>query len=147
MDNNVFVFEFHSLLPVSSAKNILEAQNSTTVNIFGRTSCGKSVCARVQSICPYFYVSISNDTEISVQVFGGDERLSTLGLNSTVFSLEKVQKMAFYHFQTESSAFMKVSCCSEGARKRMLEFIKLNTDLGLCIYEVSFLSAKAFITH
>lgn len=138
MDNeNVFVFEFHSLLPVSSAKTILEAQNCTTVNIFGRTPAGKSVCACIQSICPYFYVAINADTEASAQVLGGEELLSKFGLNTTLFSLEKVQKIAFYHFQTESSAFMKVSCCSEAVRKRILEFIKLNTDLALCIYEVS----------
>lgn len=132
-----FCFEFHSFSPLSIAKTVHEALSTCTLQLFGRTSNGQSVCLGVIGVCPYFYLQIDdNSTDVSVSILGGDGRLNASGLNSNQFSLSVVNKTAFYQFQTRPSTFVKVECCNEGVRKRLLDFVKVNADLNLKIFEV-----------
>lgn len=140
-----FCFEFHSFLPASVAKTYNDALSACTVQLFGRTFNGESVCLNLIGACPYFYIQMGHDSfELSSCIFGGEDRLNSAGLNSSQFSLSKVRKVAFYQFQKGTTNFVKVECCNEGVRKRFLDFIKINADLGLKIFEVILFSKFNF---
>ncbi len=142
-----FCFEFHSFLPLSAAKTYHEALSTSTVQLFGRTSNGESVSLNVLGVCPYFYIQIEGDDTmegVSVAIFGGEDALNASGLNSSQFALSKVHKVAFYQFQVQGCAFVKIECCNEGVRKRLLDFVKINNHLNLKIFEVTVIFS---VTH
>lgn len=133
--NEFFVFEFHSFLPLFTAKTYNDAVSTCTAQIFGRAFSGESVCMNVIGLCPYFYIQIEGAVSED-SIFGGEDRLKAAGLHSGQFSLSKVEKIAFYQFQVRYNIFFKVSCCNEGIRKRLIDYAKVNSDLNLKIFEV-----------
>ena len=136
-DNDLFSFEFHSLIPSLDCKTILDAENSTTLKLFGRTRNFESICANVIGHLPYFYISIEADGIDSISPFGNEEVILALGINSESFKLSYVEKIPFYNFHEGAQKFLKIECCSEAVRKRLINFIKDSTSLQYTLYEVS----------
>ena len=137
-DNAPFSFEFHSLIPILDCKTILDAENCTTVKLFGRTRTFKSVCANVIGHLPYFYISYATDEIDLASPFGNEENISVVGINSGSFKLSLIEKIPFYNFHEGTQKFLKIECCSETTRKRLINFIKDSTTLKYTLYEVSF---------
>lgn len=134
-----FTFEFHSLIPCFDCKRVTDAENRTTLKIFGRTRHFDSICANIIGHLPYFYISqLSGELDLK-SPFGNEETISAFGINSESFKLSVIEKIPFYNFYEGTHTFLKIECCSEIIRKRLIDFIKDSTNLHYNLYEVRFL--------
>lgn len=132
----LFSFEFHSLIPCLDCKTVADAENCATLKIFGRTRQFKSICANVIGHLPYFYISsVSGELDLK-SPFGNEETFSAFGINSESYKLSLIEKIPFYNFHEGTRTFLKIECCSEAIRKRMINFIKDSITLEYNIYEV-----------
>ena len=135
IENDTFSFEFHSLIPNLDSKTVFDAENSTTLKIFGRTQNFESICANVIGHLPYFYVTAA--CEIDVISPFENEVISAFGINSDSFKLSIVEKIPFYNYHEGTVNFLKIECCSETVRKKLINFIKDSPSLQYTLYEVS----------
>lgn len=135
IENETFSFEFHSLIPTLDCKTVANAENSTTLKIFGRTRNFDSVCANVIGHLPYFYINASTEIDFA-SPFGTEETISAFGINSGSFKLSLVEKIPFYNYHEGTLNFLKIECCSETIRKKLINFIKDSTNLQYTLYEV-----------
>ena len=133
---DMFSFEFHSLLPVSVCKTINEAENSTTLKLFGRTKNFASVCANVVAHLPYFYLGHSAENNLE-SPFLHVQEFSSIGISFSSFKISNVDKVPLYNYYEGQQKFLKVECCSESVRKRLINFIKDSPNLYYTLYEVS----------
>lgn len=134
-DSEIFTFEFHSIIPIQGSKTINDALKTTTLKLFGRTRELKSVCANVVGHLPYFYVMCHLDLDLT-QPFGSESKLQEFSINSNSFQIELIEKIPFYNFHEGTQKFLKIECCSEAVRKRLVNFVKDSPDLYFTLYEV-----------
>lgn len=145
--HDIFSFEFHSLVPVSECKTMLDAQKSPTVKLFGRTRNYASVCAHVVAHFPYFYILSDNSEFNGDSPFGNKMILQEIGIIDSSFRITTVEKVPFYNFHEGTRKFAKVECCSEFVRKRLVNFIKDSPNLYFTIFEVMFFSVQHNFFH
>lgn len=139
-DSEYFTFEFHSLVPVQESKTVSDALKNTTLKLFGRTRDFKSICANVIGHLPYFYVSCNDSSFDLSYPFGRETELQEFSIDINSFRIVLVEKVPFYNFYYGAQKFLKIECCSESARKRLVNFIKDSPQLYLNLYEVNILS-------
>lgn len=149
LEDNIFSFEFHSLVPISDCKTLNDAENSTTLRLFGRTKCFKSVCVNVIAHLPYFF--LSPDTSESIDIlrlspFGNENILTGVNVDASSFRVSVVEKKPFYNYYEGWKKFMKIECCSEIIRKRLINLVKDSPNLYYTLYEVSFISFSHILT-
>ena len=138
IDQEFFAFEFHSLVPIQECKTINDALKTSTLKIFGRTRDFKSVCANVVAHLPYFYVVSSHDSNIDLNFpFGTEKKLQEFLIDVNSFRTSVVEKMPFYNFYEGTQKFIKIECCSEMVRKRLMNFVKDSADVYFTLYEVT----------
>lgn len=137
VDSEYFTFEFHSLVPVQESKTVSDALKNTTLKLFGRTRDFKSVCANVIGHLPYFYVSCHDSSFDLSYPFGSETKLQEFSIDIHSFRIALVEKFPFYNFYEGAQKFIKIECCSESVRKRLVNFVKDSPDLYLTLYEVN----------
>lgn len=136
-DSKIFIFEFHSLVPIQESKTVNDALKNTTLKLFGRTRDFKSVCANVIGHLPYFYISChDSDLDLSYP-FGNENKLQEFSINVSSFRAILIEKVPFYNFYEGTQKFVKIECCSEAVRKRMVNFVKDSPNLYFTLYEVN----------
>ena len=131
-----FAFEFHSLVPVQESKTIIDALKNATLKLFGRTRDFKSVCANVVGHLPYFYIEYHGTCLDSAYPLGSKTRLQEFSIDMNSFRATLVEKIPFYNFYDGTQKFLKVECCSESVRMRLVNYVKDSPDLYLTLYEV-----------
>lgn len=142
-NDNIFSFEFHSLFPISDCKNLIDADNSATLRLFGRTKQLQSVCVNVFGHLPYFYLCPNSCAEFNPQSpFGNENALSEIDISISSFKTSNIVKKPFYNYFEGAQQFLKVECCSDVIRKRLINFFKDSPSLHYTLYEVIFVFVK-----
>lgn len=137
-DSDFFSFEFHSLVPFQGNETINNALNNTTLKLFGRTRDFKSVCANIIAHLPYFYVTTNDPSLDLTYPFGNENKLKELAIDTNSFRTKLIEKIPFYNFYEGTQKFIKIECCSESVRKRLVNLVKDSPDLYFNLYEVNY---------
>lgn len=137
-NDTILTFEFHSLIPISNCKTIIDSENSITLRLFGRTKHFQSVCVNVLAHLPYFYILPNSDAEFNPQLpFGDENALSEIDMNINSFKTSIIERKPFYNYFEGSHNFLKIECSSEVVRKRLIDFVKDSPNLYYTLYEVN----------
>ncbi len=92
-------------------------ENSSLVRFFGKTKEGKSVCAFLKGIYPYFYVHAKNQFEDSL------ENILKKQFPGLIVKLEKVQKYLPVGYQTEKTPLTKITLNDPSRVPEVREFL------------------------
>lgn len=136
-----FSFEFHFLISTTECKSIADTLKYPCLRLFGRTKLNQSICVNVLNVCPYFYVNCEEDTVdiIPEFPFGSVEVMAASGINfDSTIKTSLITRIPFYHFYDGTRKFIKIECCSESVRKKLVEYLKTCTELNYTLYEVSY---------